>query len=155
MTTRATSRLVALIAALVLLLGTFTAPSSTAADQRLASDTPSQHKGKDVVHFSLYYDGTVAPKRIFFYANSGPYLRGMHWENWGKKKAVGRGYYISKCASCAPPKRRAAVVRFSKLRYCKPQDVYYYKRGIMKRKPSEGQTRRVSIGGGDCGKHSD
>ena len=155
MTTRRTpgpARVATLLAVLALLLTAAVTSSSAAAPaERAASDSPSQFRGKDVVHFDLFYTGTVAPKRIFFTANSGPYLRGMKWEGWGTKRTVGRGVYVSKCASCAPPKRRAAKVVLSKRRYCEAQDVYYYKRGILTRKPSEGQDRKARIGGGVCG----
>ncbi|CAN5131088.1 hypothetical protein BH09ACT12_BH09ACT12_03650 [soil metagenome] len=158
MTRNATSRLAVLVAAVALLLGALSAPAALAASPSSAraggAGAPVQHQGKDVAYFDLYYNPEVAPKRIFFYANSGPYLRGMHWNNWGTKKTVGRGIYVSTCASCAPPKRRKAVVRFSGLQYCKAQDVFYYKRAKMTRKPSEGQTRTVKISAGTCGKRN-
>jgi hypothetical protein len=153
MTPRPLRALVVLAASAALLLGALAAPStaSTASASSTTADAPVQYQGKDVVYFDLFYQPEVAPKRIFFTANSGPYLRGMSWNRWGQKKTVGRGYYVSKCASCAPPKRSKAVVRFSKRTYCKKQDLYYYKRATMTRKKLEGKSRTVKISGGTCG----
>lgn len=137
--------------ALALVAAVLTLPTASAtARASSGSESASSADERRVVFFDLYYQEEVKPKKIFFYANSGPYVRNLSWKGWGTQKAVGRGFYISTCASCDPPRKRAAVLRFRGLKYCATRDVWFYKRATMTRKPSEGQTRTVKISAGSC-----
>lgn len=105
---------------------------------------------RKVVYFDLFENQKVAPKRIYFSANSGTYVRKLAWKDWGAARTVAHGQYVSTCASCDPPRYRKATITFSRLAFCATRNVWYYQRGVLVRPPSEGQTRRVEIGGGVC-----
>ena len=108
------------------------------------------HKGKQVVFINLFYETEMRPARIFFTANSGPYLRNLKWTNWGKARATAHGRYISDCASCGPKRNVKATVKFSKLKYCRTLDKYFYAKALLFRKPREGQDNPARISGGSC-----
>lgn len=131
--------LVALVAAL-LVTGPFVALSPGPA-------TSAQPK---TVYFDLFYQPHVTPKRIFVTASSGPWMKNLHWEGWGTRKAVAHGAWISDCASCPGPDRRKVKLTFTKPVYCQAQGVRTYRkaRGVVS-VPDEGSTdTHFSIGMG-------
>src|SRR5690242_19432740 len=62
---------------------------------------------KKTALFNLTFTPQVIPNRVFFTANSGPYLKKLKWKNWGEAKTVARGRFISDCASCGPYETKA------------------------------------------------
>lgn len=145
-TTRA-CRSVAL--AVVVLLALLVAPAGPATSS-VGEPAVAREAPRRVVFFDLYYHEKVKPRRIFFTANAGTYVRRLTWSGWGTDRAVAHGQYVSTCASCDPPRYRDATITFSRLRYCATRDVWFYRRGVMVREPSAGQTRRVAISAGSC-----
>ena len=121
-----------------LLAGTFVALNPASA----TSSAPAARAGK-TVFFDMYYNPKVTPKRIFMTANSGPWMKNLHWDGWSTGTAVGRGAWISDCASCPGPDRRQVKITFSKRTYCKHQDVHaYLKARVVLSKPDEGYDNR-------------
>lgn len=101
-----------------------------------------------VVYFNLY-DGEVEPTVIFTAFSSAPTMRVKRWQDWGQARAVGRGRWQSTCASCPPPKRRAAVIVLSRIKQCDDGTSYYSKAVVTVAKPDRGETRthyRLSTG---------
>ncbi len=92
----------------------------------------------------VYYDlgqARVEPRVINTAYSSAPSIRGISWKRWGTAKAVGRGVYVSDCASCPPPKRRAARVVLRGLVACEKDDTRTYRRAVVKvSEPDEGST---------------
>jgi hypothetical protein len=122
-----------LLAALALAFSGLTAASAPA-----TADTPK------TVYFNMYAHGTAHPKEIFLTANAGPYLKKLHWKNWGEATTVAHGAYVSDCASCLPPKRRKATVTLSKPVVCKTGEGKglrtYRKAVVTVSKPDKGYT---------------
>lgn len=58
------------------------------------------------VIFNMYPSPLVQPARVFFQANSGPFLDALSWTGWGEATAVGTGTWRLDCStggvSCAP-----------------------------------------------------
>lgn len=58
------------------------------------------------VIFNMYPSPLVKPERVFFQANSGPFLDALVWTGWGEATAVGTGTWRLDCStggvSCAP-----------------------------------------------------
>jgi len=83
-------------------------------------------KPEKAVYLDLFYQPNVKPGRIFLTANSGPYIRQLHWKNWGTSKTVGRGRFISDCASCGPKENKPAVITMRGLKTCKAHNYRVY-----------------------------
>lgn len=83
----------------------------------------------------------VKPERIFTAFSSSPYIDGVTWRRWGTDRAVGKGVYISDCASCSPPKRRTATVILTNLKPCPGKGFKAYRHAIVRvDRPDRGQT---------------
>lgn len=58
------------------------------------------------VIFNMYPSPLVKPDRVFFQANSGPFLDALQWTGWGEATATGTGTWRLDCStggvSCAP-----------------------------------------------------
>lgn len=91
------------------------------------SQSPRKAEYKKAVFFDMYYGENVRPRRIFTTANSGPYFKKLRWKNWGENRTVGRGRFISDCASCGEKENKPAVITMRKLIPCKRQKVMTYK----------------------------
>jgi hypothetical protein len=65
----------------------------------LAVLAPSAVAAPKVVVFNLTTEGLVQPARVFFQADSGPYLDGLQWTGWGTPTAVGTGSYVLDCTN--------------------------------------------------------
>jgi hypothetical protein len=101
-----------------------------------------------VVYYNLY-DGEVKPTLIFTAFSSSPTLKVNRWESWGGRTATGHGTWRSTCASCPPPKRRAADIVLSRIRQCDDGSSYYSRAIVTVAKPDRGETRtryRLSTG---------
>ena len=76
----------------------------TVADGLLATGAPAATP-KTVI-FNMYPSPLVKPARVFFQANSGPFLDALAWTGWGEATAVGTGTWRLDCStggvSCAP-----------------------------------------------------
>jgi hypothetical protein len=75
----------------------------------------------------------VAPQRIFFTADAGPYLRDIRWTDWGSEFAVGHGRFVSDCASCGTPEHKPAVVVMHGLVACPQFGGFVYRYGHFTR----------------------
>ena len=82
--------------------------------------------------FNLTYEPKVKPNRVFLTANSGPYLKKIEWSEWGSNRTVGRGRFISDCASCGPKENKPMKLTLYKLRPCPKYHVMAYKKGYLK-----------------------
>jgi hypothetical protein len=132
-------RVLAALVAVLLTAGTFVALNPATA----SSSPPAARSGK-TVFFDMYYNPKVAPKRIFMTANSGPWMKNLHWDGWGTGTAVGHGAWISDCASCPGPDRRQVKITFTKRIYCKAQGVHTYRKArVVLSEPDEGYTNRT------------
>lgn len=127
------SRVIAVLVAVLSVGGGFVAVNPAPA----TSSTPR------TVYVDAMYDRHVMPKRIFMYANSGPWAKNLHWDGWGTDEAVAHGAWISDCASCLGPDRRQVTIRLVHKVYCPKLGVSTYKRmrGILS-VPDEGYTDR-------------
>ena len=90
--------LVALMA--ILVAASFTAPAG------------AKNQFRKTALFNLTYTPKIKPSRVFLSASSGPYLKKIKWSGWGTNKTVGRGRFISDCASCgAKENKRMKLTR--------------------------------------------
>ena len=105
---------------------------------------PATSDAPKTVRFNMYAHGEVAPQRIYLTANAGPYLKKLGWTHWGATTTVAEGVYVSDCASCSPPKRRAATVRLSKPVVCRSGEgkgLRTYRTAVVTlSKPDQGST---------------
>jgi hypothetical protein len=90
----------------------------------------------------------VEPYDIFFAANAAPYLHAIAWTGWGTERATGTATYISECASCGDPVRRAVTVIAEQLEPCPARDVSVYASYRMEW-VEDGVTRTEKVPGGD------
>lgn len=78
------------------------APGASAASSMPASAAATPK----VVIFNMYSSPLVKPKRIFFQANSGPFLDKLVWSGWGDATATGTGTWTLDCSNggsaCTP-----------------------------------------------------
>jgi hypothetical protein len=97
-----------------------------------------------VVFFGLYPEPEVKPARIFLTANAGPYVKDIRWTGWGTAKAIGKGTFISDCASCGEKESKPATLTFRRTVSCKQRGVriYAYQRLQVKTAPGEKQRIR-------------
>lgn len=131
-------RILATLSASLIMAGAVVALNPASA----TSSAPATHPAK-TVFFDMYYNPKVTPIRIFMTANSGPWMKGLHWDGWGDRKAVGRGAWISDCASCLGPDRRKVRITLTKRVYCRAQGVHTYRKAnVVLSKPDEGYTNR-------------
>lgn len=132
---RPASALALVIALLVSALGTVVVagPAPAAA--------PAPRAEKPAVYWSLG-NPVSEPKRIFEAYSSSPYLKALRWKHWGERVTVGRGVYISDCASCSPPARRTATIRLSGFVSCaEDRSVRSYRKAVVTvSEPDEGET---------------
>jgi hypothetical protein len=67
------------------------------------------HAAPRTVIFNLTAAPLERPDRVFFQANSGPYLADLTWAGWGTERAVGTGTWTLDCTngggSCGPEDR--------------------------------------------------
>jgi len=104
---------------------------------------PATSGTPQTLYFTMFGTGQAQPRQIFLTANAGPYLKRLSWTGWGEDVAVATGVYRSDCASCPPPKRRTATVRFSDPISC-GEDVQAYSKGVVTlSKPNRGRHKRV------------
>ncbi len=72
----------------------------------LLAGAASAHAAPRTVIFNLYASPLERPGRVFFQANSGPYLADLQWTGWGTERAVGTGTWTLDCTngggSCTP-----------------------------------------------------
>jgi hypothetical protein len=110
----------ALLLSLVLaLVGVFSVPATARAPMKTAL-------------FNLTYVPQVKPQKYFLTANSGPYVKKIRWKRWGTNKTVGRGRFISDCASCGPKENKLARLVLWKKVKCKEYGVYTYRYGRLR-----------------------
>lgn len=95
-----------------LLLALALAGSALAGPGPGAAAAPAETGTRPAVYWSLGH-AVTEPRRIFTAYSSAPYLRGLTWEGWGSRTAVGTGRWMSDCASCPPPDERRATVTLS------------------------------------------
>lgn len=112
---------------IVLLLGLFALLAGSFSAQATAK---SPHKKTAL--FNLTYTPQVKPTRYFLTANSGPYVKKIKWKDWGTGKTVGRGRFISDCASCGPKENKPAKLVLWKKVYCKAYGVYTYRHARLR-----------------------
>jgi len=87
---------------------------------------------KKVVYFDYNYQESVKPGSIYLTANSGPYLKKLKWTGWGTNKSIGRGRFISDCASCGEYENKPVTVYFRKLIKCKyAPNLAIYRYGLI------------------------
>jgi hypothetical protein len=107
-----------------------------------ASSPAAHHGGKKVYFADLFGGATKHPEAIFFTANSGPRVTDIHWQNWGKRKTVGRGHYEDNSALPCPPlchPEGPAKIVLTHPKPCKQpkftdnpgETLYMYKRGTL------------------------
>jgi hypothetical protein len=114
-----------LLLVLALTVAALTAPGSP------ATAVPAAQGTKPAVYWSLGHPVTE-PRRIFTAFSSSPYLRGLTWEGWGTREAVGTGLWMSDCASCPPPDHRRATVRLTGFVTCAADArVRSYRRAVV------------------------
>jgi len=87
---------------------------------------------KKTALFNLTHTPQVKPKRYFLTANSGPYVKKIRWRNWGGRRTVGRGRFISDCASCGPKENKPAKLVLWKKVDCKEFGVFTYRYGRLR-----------------------
>jgi hypothetical protein len=100
---------------------------------------------KKTALFNLTYVPQVKPSRVFLTANSGPYLKKIKWSKWGTNRTVGRGRFISDCASCGEKENKPMTLTLYKLRPCPKYHVMAYKKGYLKIKDPEDPSRGTSL----------
>jgi hypothetical protein len=92
---------------------------------------PADQAARPAVYWSLGH-AVTEPRRIFTAYSSAPYLRGLTWEGWGTRKAVGTGRWMSDCASCPPPHERGATVTLSGFVTCaEDRSVRTYRKAVV------------------------
>ena len=64
----------------------------------LLAAVPAQAAPRTVI-FNLYPQALDQPGRVFFQANSGPFLRDLRWTGWGSEGAVGTGSWQLDCST--------------------------------------------------------
>ncbi|MBN8867594.1 MAG: hypothetical protein J0H98_08565 [Solirubrobacterales bacterium] len=96
------------------------------------SVTATAKAPKKTAIFNLTETPQVKPARYFLTADAGPYVRQIKWSGWGKGKAVGRGRFISDCASCGEKENKPAKLVLWKKVYCPDFHVYSYKFGRLR-----------------------
>ncbi|MCO5314850.1 MAG: hypothetical protein M9938_01600 [Solirubrobacterales bacterium] len=87
--------------------------------------------GRTVV-FNMYPTPEVKPDRYFLTANAGPYLKNLRWKGWGRYKTVGKGRFISDCASCGPRENKPVRITFFRRKPCHRSKVMIYSRVKIK-----------------------
>lgn len=80
-----------------------------------------------VAIFNLTDTPKVKPRTVYLSADAGPYVTRLTWRGWGTARAVGRGTFVSDCASCGPKERRPATIVLRTLRSCPAFDVRSYR----------------------------
>ena len=106
-----------------------------------------------VAFYTMFYSRELEPFRMHFTANAGPYVDDIGWHGWGTERAVGRGAYISYCASCGEPTVQPAKIVFTKMARCPRSGGMAYKHGVLITRNDRDQKRRRSISTGyaSCG----
>jgi hypothetical protein len=110
--------------------------------------SPDAEGSEAVVYYDLY-EATVEPRLVHSAVNASPRIRVRTWRHWGAATAVGRGTWVSTCASCAPPRTRRAVVTLSRIRTCDDGTRHYSRIVVEVGRPDRGGTRttyRLSTG---------
>jgi len=125
-------------AALLTVAGTAGSLPATA----VAADAPAPDSARagHVVYYNLG-SPEVRPARVFTAFSSSPYVDDLTWRRWGTAKTVGRGVYVSDCASCAAPDRRRAIIVLAGLETCDNGTRTYRRAKIRVSAPDEGTTR--------------
>lgn len=104
-----------LLTLIVALAGAFSVPATAKAPH------------KKTAIFNLNNTPQYKPTRFFLTASSGPYVKKIRWTNWGENRAIGRGRFISDCASCGKKENKPAKIVLWKKVNCKAYGVYSYK----------------------------
>jgi hypothetical protein len=105
-------------------------------------------KPEKTVYLDYNYQPSVKPKEIFLTADAGPYVKKIHWTNWGSNKTVGRGRFISDCASCGVKENRPAVFTLKNLTTCKGRGYKTY--SFQKLHVIDKSRKRVETFPGTC-----
>jgi hypothetical protein len=95
--------------------------------------------------FNLFETPMWAPRQIFFTANAGPYVEDLGWRGWGSERAVGRGVYVSTCASCGGPETRPAKLIFTNSVRCGEYGGRVYRSGILETRTDTNKKKRTRI----------
>jgi len=102
----------------------------------------SSHGGvkyKNVHWLDLNGSSSQAPKRVFFTANSGGFVKKIKWKRWGRNRTVGRGTFgtTAPCNGRPCPKGPARLVLRKPVR-CTPafgnkqgKKIRVYRRGTL------------------------
>jgi hypothetical protein len=115
----------------------------TAAAPLAVPIAPATSGTPETLYFTMTGTGQEHPREIFLTANAGPYLKRLTWTDWGEDVATAEGIYRSDCASCAPPRRRTATVRFSEPISC-GDGVQAYSKGVVTvSRPDRGRHKRT------------
>ncbi|MGK2955364.1 MAG: hypothetical protein ACSLFI_06810 [Solirubrobacterales bacterium] len=79
---------------------------------------------KNVYWIDMYYSAEKHPDFVYFTANSGGQVRHIKWNNWGDRKAVGRGRFVDTSAHYPgkPNQNGPAKLIASKPMKCTPAD---------------------------------
>lgn len=94
--------LLAMLAALLALTvgaGLALVPSADAGVRQGAGASQARHK--PVYWVDLMGSPSQHPRRVYFTANSGPYVKRITWTHWGRQRTVGHGIFGS-TAPCIP-----------------------------------------------------
>ena len=81
--------------------------------------------------FNLTDKPLYKPADFFLTANSGPYLTKLKWRDWGSRKTVGRGRFISDCASCGPYENKQVTFTLSGIEKCGKYRIRTYKHAVI------------------------
>lgn len=124
---------------------------------------PAASAAKPVHWIDLMGTASQKPEGVFFTANSGPQVRKVKWNGWGKRRTVGRGTYL--ITSPPPPGQEnprgpARIVAWKPV-LCTPEFgnrkgklIRVYRKARMLRPVAEGGRKWVDIsaytGWGTC-----
>jgi len=108
------------LALIVALAGAFSVPATAKAPH------------KKTALFNLTETPQVKPSRYFLTANAGPYVKKITWTGWATGKTVGRGRFISDCASCGEKENKPAKIVLWQRVYCPKYGVFTYKHGRLR-----------------------
>jgi hypothetical protein len=102
------------------------------------------------VFFGTEPSPEVAPQRIFFQADAGPYIRDIRWTGWGTETATGHGRFVSDCASCGTPEHKPATIVMRGLVACPQFGAFVYRSGSFSRPYNGGRRVRPIPSGSFC-----
>lgn len=95
--------------------------------------------------YNLTETPSWAPEDYFLTANSGPYIEDIGWTGWGSERAVGRGAFVSQCASCGEPETRPAKIILRDSVRCPEYGGRVYRVGILETRNDANKKKRSRI----------